>query len=95
VFCQLKWRLANECKPSIALFYNFEFIFSVLPEHNLGSAVFDDHIAFKIAEELEDWKERQQQLFKAKVTNISKYYASDLLILGYLTVLFQLQSMYL
>jgi hypothetical protein len=44
--------------------------------------MFDDHIAFKIAEELEDWKERQQELFKAKVTYISRYYASDLLILG-------------
>jgi hypothetical protein len=34
----------------------------------VGSTVFDDQIAFKIAEELEDWKERQQELFKAKVT---------------------------
>jgi hypothetical protein len=39
-----------------------------LTEQNLGSALFDDQIAFKIAEELEDWKERQQKLFKAKVT---------------------------
>jgi hypothetical protein len=30
--------------------------------------VFDDQIAFKIVEELEDWKEREQELFKAKVT---------------------------
>jgi hypothetical protein len=37
----------------------------------VASAIFDDHIAFKIAEELEDWKERQQELFKAKVTHIS------------------------
>jgi hypothetical protein len=28
-------------------------------------------MALKIAEELEDWKERQQEIFRAKVMNIS------------------------
>lgn len=66
----LKWRVAKEYKTSTALFYNcaiVNLLFS-LTEQNLGSALFDDQIAFKIAEELEDWKERQQKLFKAKVT---------------------------
>jgi hypothetical protein len=36
--------------------------------------MFDDHIAFKIAEELEDWKDRQQELFKAKVTYLPLIY---------------------
>ncbi|XP_021933732.1 centrosomal protein of 120 kDa-like isoform X3 [Zootermopsis nevadensis] len=34
---------------------------------NLGSATLDDHFVFKIVEELEDWKERQQELFKAEL----------------------------
>jgi hypothetical protein len=40
-------------------------------EQGRERARFDDQIAFKIAEELEDWKERQQEIFRAKVMHVS------------------------
>ena len=40
-------------------------------EQGLDYARFDDQMALKIAEELEDWKERQQEIFRAKVMSIS------------------------
>ncbi|KAJ4441085.1 hypothetical protein ANN_10935 [Periplaneta americana] len=36
-------------------------------EQDLGPPTHDDRIAFRIVEELEDWKERQQKLFKEEV----------------------------
>jgi hypothetical protein len=45
-----------------------------LLEEDLGSAVLDDRFAFKIVEELEDWKERQEELFKAEVMYTSNMF---------------------
>jgi hypothetical protein len=50
--------------------------FSFLLEQDLGPAILDDRIAFRIVEELEEWKERQQELFKAEVTHISNMVCS-------------------
>nr|CAD7455950.1 unnamed protein product [Timema tahoe] len=36
-------------------------------EKDLGPAILDDKIASKIVEELEDWKDKQQELFKAQL----------------------------
>ncbi|PNF32420.1 hypothetical protein B7P43_G04890 [Cryptotermes secundus] len=53
-------------------------LLSANAEQKFGSAAFDDHIAFKIAEELEDWKERQQELFKAKLKKKEQAHLSAL-----------------
>nr|CAD7409007.1 unnamed protein product [Timema poppensis] len=40
---------------------------SNISEKDLGPAILDDKIASKIVEELEDWKDKQQELFKAQL----------------------------
>lgn len=36
---------------------------------NLGPPILDDSLAYKIVDELETWKERQKEMFKAEVHN--------------------------
>lgn len=36
---------------------------------NLGPPILDDSLAYKIVDELETWKERQKEMFKAEVNN--------------------------
>ncbi|PSN31306.1 hypothetical protein C0J52_14631 [Blattella germanica] len=40
---------------------------NMIPGIDLGTAVLNDKLAYKIVEELEDWKERQEILFKAEL----------------------------
>lgn len=36
-------------------------------DEDLGPPILDDSLAYKIVEELETWKERQQEIFRAEV----------------------------
>ncbi|KAJ9582592.1 hypothetical protein L9F63_023051, partial [Diploptera punctata] len=47
-------------------------------DQSLGPPILDDRIAYKIVEELEDWKERQQILFKAELKKKEKAYLTAL-----------------
>ncbi|XP_069697339.1 centrosomal protein of 120 kDa-like isoform X2 [Periplaneta americana] len=47
-------------------------------EQDLGPPTRDDRIAFRIVEELEDWKERQQKLFKEELKRKERIHLSSL-----------------
>lgn len=46
-----------------------EIIIYFLKDKNLGPPILDDSLAYKIVDELETWKERQKEMFKAEVNN--------------------------
>lgn len=70
VFCELKIKQQPNSLLCQLHCFTIVILLSFLLEEDLGSATLDDSFVFKIVEELEDWKERQQELFKAEVMHI-------------------------